>query len=263
MTCNGSEDDSKFKPCGLVDWWEELRRPYTLVTSKTNYMSRSFTEGVVSSPMCSLPPYVRLRQDMRDFLHKYRMRKEYTKSGELDLFPELDAIYETCLSYFDAAIAQLEGGPHLYPSLDVLPLSPGPAPSISFSVSSVSSVSTISWTSSAPVPAAVTLPIRRIQPPRRVKRKSEDDNTTSESNAKKRKVAASSSAVRPPLASQNGLGNAKAQVPRPAAESDWSGRLRPRAGGVVAAQGKSVLGKRQSDNEGGNKMATKRRKARK
>jgi len=78
-------------------------------------------DTVDSNPFLSSVPYVTLRNDLRNFHRRCSNKKRNTPSDQLDLFPELESIYDTYLSYFDAAIAQLEGGPHLYPPPDTVP----------------------------------------------------------------------------------------------------------------------------------------------
>ena len=255
MVCNGPGDDSTFKPCGLAAYWMEIREPYPLAMSKRLWISRCpIGDLVESSPFFSSPPYVALRDNLRDFLQQYRMKKELTRSGELDLFPELESIYETCLSYFDAAIADLERDEYSNPPLD----DPKVLPQVPTTTHPTSPSSFIT------IPAAVALPLRRIQPPRRVKRGLQDDDSASEPKPKK-KISAPSLESRPPLDSKNRPHIAKPPVSRPIVGFRWSGRLRAREPTIPAAPCvvQSNLGKRQSSSQGSRDIATKRRKARK
>ena len=103
------------KHCETVEQWHQIDHPPSLANSKLLYIANFGRSRVHITPYFLQHPYRRLHDQFRDLLQQFTLAKDDleppnddTPGVELDFFPQFDAVYERVLTYFDAAILELQ-----------------------------------------------------------------------------------------------------------------------------------------------------------
>ena len=238
--------NAHFDSCGFLSFWRKAKTANDLEALKCVQLigDDDDTNGMfVVTPFSSQPAYTDLYYSFRQLCRASRKERKISAkgvAGEKDFFPDIDAMYDKVLSFFDVAIDQLskEIGPVTSPPEPSMPtpiIQPstkhadtiGPPPSLSHPPVPVPSAVSVAF-----IAPTVQQPVRRTQPVC-AKRFRAEDGSSGVRNNKRAKVAPA--APRP-----RGL-SSKSRVPKakPKAKSTCFGtrrseRLREKGAVVVS-----------------------------